>query len=73
MVKTKVENIQEVEENKKVLHHFAIFAIVDELLIIIAISPAYCLMQACDEMRPLCNQGVDAQRVVYRFVFLAYT
>jgi len=39
---------------KKTLHHFAIFAIVNELLIIKnrRISPAYCLMQARDEIRP---------------------
>jgi len=46
--------MEEVEENKKVLYHFAIFAIVTELLIIKnrRMSPAYYLMQARDEMRP---------------------
>jgi len=28
------ENMEEVKENKKILYHFAIFAIVNELLII---------------------------------------
>jgi len=38
----------------KVLYYFAIFVIVNELLIIKnrRISPTYCLMQARDEMRP---------------------
>jgi len=40
--------MEEVKENKNVFHHFAIFAIVNELLII---NLAYCLMQAHDEMR----------------------
>jgi len=47
--------MKEVKENKKVLYHFAIFAIVNELLIKnCRISPAYCLMQARDEMRSPC-------------------
>jgi len=33
-VGTKVGSMEEVKENKKVLYHFAIFAIVNELLII---------------------------------------
>jgi len=39
----KVDSMEEVKENKKVLYHFAIFAIVNELLIIKNrhISPAY--------------------------------
>jgi len=46
--------MEEFKENKKVLYHFANFAIVNELLIIKnrCISPAYRLMQARDEMRP---------------------
>jgi len=49
--------MEEVKENKNVLYHFAIFAIVNELLIIRNrhISPAYCLMQARDKMRSLCD------------------
>jgi len=41
------------KKNKKVLYHFTVFTIVNELLIIknCRISPAYWLMQACDEMR----------------------
>jgi len=51
--------MEEVEENKKILHHFAVFAIVNELLIIKnhRISPAYWLIQACDEMRPPSHWG----------------
>jgi len=50
--------MEEVKENKKVLYHFAVFAIVNELLIIKnrQISPAR-LMQAHDEMRPLSHRG----------------
>jgi len=46
--------LEEVKENKKVLYYFAVFAKVNELLIIKNrhISPAYWLMQARDEMRP---------------------
>jgi len=46
--------MEEVKENKKVLYHFVVFAIVHELLIIKNrhISPAYWLMQVRDEMRP---------------------
>jgi len=46
--------LEEVKENKRVLYHFANFAIVNELLIIKnrRISPSYWLMQARDEMRP---------------------
>jgi len=49
--------MEEIKKNKKVLYHFAIFAIVNELLNIKNrhISPAYCLMQACDAgMRLFC-------------------
>jgi len=46
--------MKEIKENKKVSYHFAIFAIVNELLIIKNhhTSPPYCLLQACDEMSP---------------------
>jgi len=46
-------------KNKKVLYYFAIFAIVNELLIIKnrRISLAYCLMQTRDKMQPPCNRG----------------
>jgi len=48
-------SMKEVKENKKVLYHFANFAIVNELIIKNRrISPAYWLMQARDEMRPPC-------------------
>jgi len=52
-------SMEEVKENKKVLYHFANFAIVNELLIIknFRISPAYWLMQARDEMHPPCQRG----------------
>jgi len=45
-------------KNKKVSYHFAVFAIVNELLIIKNhhISPVYWLMQARDEMRPPSHQ-----------------
>jgi len=38
-----IESMKEIKENKKVLYHFAIFAIVNELLIIKnrRISPVY--------------------------------
>jgi len=51
--------LEEIKENKKVLYHFANFAIVNELLIIKNrhISSAYRLMQARDEMRPPCQRG----------------
>jgi len=50
--------MEEVKENKKVLFHFANFAIVNELLIIkYRVSLAYWLMQARDEMRPPCQRG----------------
>jgi len=51
--------MEEVKENKKVLHHFAIFAIVNELLIIKnrRINTAYWWMQARDEMRPPNHRG----------------
>jgi len=54
-----VGSMEEVKENKKVLYHFAYFAIVNELLIIKnrRISPAYWLMQARDEMRPPCQRS----------------
>jgi len=50
---SRIGSIKEVKVTKKVLYHFAIFAIVNELLIIkiCCISLAYCLMQARDEMR----------------------
>jgi len=50
---------EEVKENKKVFFYFAIFAIVNELLIIKnrRLSPTYCLMQTRDEMRPSCDRG----------------
>jgi len=56
----KVGSMEEVKENKKVLYHFAIFAIVNELLIIknCRISSAYCLMQARDELRPPCDRAI---------------
>jgi len=43
---------EEVKKNKKILYHFEIFVIVNELLIIKNrhINPAYCLMQARDKM-----------------------
>jgi len=48
-------SIKEVKENKKVLYHFAIFAIINELIIKNRrISPAY---NASDEMRSLCDQS----------------
>jgi len=49
--------MEEVKENKKILYHFAIFAIVNKLLIIKnrRISPVYYLMQARDEMRSPCK------------------
>jgi len=42
--------MEEIKENKKVLYHFTVFAIVNEILIIKnrRISPAYWLMQARD-------------------------
>jgi len=48
-----IGNMEEVKENKKVLYHFAIFAIVNELLIIKnhCMSPVYCLMQIRDKRR----------------------
>jgi len=51
--------LEEVKENKKVLYHFANFAIVNELLIIKIrrISPAYWLMQTRDEIRRPCQRG----------------
>jgi len=51
--------MEEVKDNKKVSYHFAIFAIVNELLIIKnrGITSTYCLMQARDEMRPSCDRG----------------
>jgi len=55
--------MDEVKENKKVLYYFANFAIVKELLIIKnrRIIPAYWLMHARDEMRPLCQRGCWAR------------
>jgi len=52
---------KEDKENKKVLYHFAIFTIVNELLIIKnrRLSSAYCLMQARDEMRPSCDRALS--------------
>jgi len=54
-----VGSIEEVKRNKKVLYHFANFAIVNELLITKnrRISPAYCLMQTRDEIRPFSQRG----------------
>jgi len=54
-----IGSMEEVKENKKVLYHSTNFAIVNELLIIKnrCISPAYWLMQACDEMWPPCQRG----------------
>jgi len=53
-----VESIEEVKENRKVVYHFANFAIVNELLIKNRrISQAYWLMQAREEMRPHCQGG----------------
>jgi len=48
-----------VKRNKKVLYHFAIFAIINKLLIIKNrdISPAYRLMQARGEMRLPSDRG----------------
>jgi len=47
--------MEEVKENKKILYHFANFAIVNELLIIKnrRVSPAYWLMQARLVGRPV--------------------
>jgi len=57
-VGAEIESMEKVKENKKVLYYFAIFAIVNKLLIIkIHISPASCLMQARDEIRPSCDRG----------------
>jgi len=49
----RIGSMKEVKENKKVLYHFAVFAIVNELLIIkyCRINPTYWLMQARDEMQ----------------------
>jgi len=57
--------MEEVKENKKVLYYFAIFAIVNELLIIKnrrAVSLASSLMQARDEMRSSSDRGCEARR-----------
>jgi len=58
--------MQEVKENKKVLYHLAIFAIVNELLICKnhRISPAYCLMQARDAA-VLQSRLLGAREAVY--------
>jgi len=42
----RVGGMEEVKENKKVLYHFAVFAIISELLIVKnrRVSPAYWLM-----------------------------
>jgi len=49
--------LEEIKENKKILYHFANFAMVNELLIIKnrRISPGYRLMQARG-MRPPCQR-----------------
>jgi len=54
-----IGSMKEVKKNKKVLYHFANFAIVNELLITKyrRISPAYCLIQVRDEMRPPSQRG----------------
>jgi len=47
--------MEEVKENKKVLYHFAVFALINELLInelLIKNRLTYRLMQARDEMQP---------------------
>jgi len=55
-----------VKENKKILYHFANFAIVNELFSKNRrIRPAYWLMQARDEMRPPCQRVVRRAGVVY--------
>jgi len=55
-VRAEVASMKEVNENKTILYYFAI---VNELLIIkdYRISPAYCLMQTRDEMRPPCDRS----------------
>jgi len=47
-VGARVGSTEEVKENKKVLYHFAVFGIVNVLLIIKnrRLCPIYCLMQA---------------------------
>jgi len=57
--------MEEVKKNKKVLYPFAIFAIVNKLLIIKnrRISPVYCLMQARDECAQR-SRLLSAQRVI---------
>jgi len=59
--------MEEVKENKKVLYHFAVFAIVNKLLIVKyrRISPAYWLMQVRDEMRPPSPLRLLGARGVY--------
>jgi len=51
--------MEEIKENKKVLYYFAIFAIVNELLIIKngRLSLAYCLIQTRDELQPSSDRG----------------
>jgi len=46
-IEARIGSMEEVKENKKVLYYFAVFAIVNKLLIIKnrRISPAYWLMQ----------------------------
>jgi len=53
-VGARVGSMEEVKKNKKVLYYFAIFTIVNELLITEnhRMSPAYWKMQVRDEMQP---------------------
>jgi len=57
-VETRVESMEKVK-NKRVLYHFAIFAIVNELLTIRnrRISPAYCRSLLNVSVRSLCDRG----------------
>jgi len=66
--------LEEVKKNKKVLYHFIVFAIVNELLIKNRrISPAYWLMQAREEMRPPSRLRLLGVRGVYYKRQCAYT
>jgi len=51
--------MEKVKENKKVFYRFAVFAIVNDLLIIKnhRINTTYCLMQARNEMRSPNERG----------------
>jgi len=62
-LKPELEAWKKSRRTKKVLYHFAVFAIVIELLIVknCRISPAW-LMQVCDEMWPLSHRVVRRAR-----------